>query len=137
MRSDLQGVVTAIALSRQTIRIIRQNLFFAFLYNTLGIPIAAGLLQMALSRSREFEADRAGARLIGDGRPLARALVKLDQAARVVPMHVQPAQASQYVVNPLTGRKMHFARLFLTHPALEERVARLYPLPAQAGARSR
>ena len=109
----------------------------ALLAAALLAPIAAGLLQMALSRSREFEADRAGARLIGDGRPLARALVKLDQAARVVPMHVQPAQASQYVVNPLTGRKMHFARLFLTHPALEERVARLYPLPAQAGARSR
>ena len=109
----------------------------ALLAAALLAPIAAGLLQMALSRSREFEADRVGARLIGDGRPLARALVKLDQAARVVPMHVQPAQASQYVVNPLTGRKTHFARLFLTHPALEERVARLYPLPAQAGARSR
>ena len=97
----------------------------ALLATALLAPIAAGLLQMALSRSREFEADRAGARLIGDGAPLARALVKLDAAARVVPMHVQPAQATKYIVNPLTGRHVSFARLFLTHPPTEARIARL------------
>ncbi len=88
-------------------------------------PLAAGLLQMALSRSREFEADRTGARLIGDGEPLARALLKLEQGARRIPMDVQPAQAQKYIVNPLTGRQVNFARLFTTHPTTEERVERL------------
>ena len=88
-------------------------------------PLAAGLLQMALSRSREFEADRSGARLIGDGDALARALLKLEQGARAIPMAVQPAQAQQYIVNPLTGQRIQFAKLFTTHPATEERVARL------------
>src|SRR5438477_8844551 len=66
-------------------------------------PLAAMVLQMALSRSREFEADRSGARLIHDGEPLARALAKLDAAARRIPMDVDPAQATKYIVNPLTG----------------------------------
>ena len=88
-------------------------------------PIAAFLLQAALSRSREFEADRSGARLIGTGEPLARALGKLDAAARRIPMKVDPAQAQKYIVNPLTGRKVNFAKLFTTHPPTEERVARL------------
>ncbi|MDQ3679900.1 MAG: M48 family metalloprotease [Actinomycetota bacterium] len=97
----------------------------ALLLLAILAPLAAGLLQMALSRSREFEADRSGARLIGNGEPLARALLKLDQASRVVPMAVQPAQASKYIVNPLTGRRIQFAKLFTTHPPTEERVARL------------
>lgn len=88
-------------------------------------PMAAGLLQMALSRSREFEADRTGARLIGDGEPLARALEKLEMAAHRIPMDVNPAQAQAYIVNPLTGRKVQFAKLFTTHPPMEERVGRL------------
>jgi heat shock protein HtpX len=88
-------------------------------------PIAAGLLQMALSRSREFEADRAGARLIGDGEPLARALQKLEVGARQIPMDIDPAHASAFIVNPLTGRKMSFGNLWRTHPATEDRVARL------------
>ncbi|HEX9969161.1 MAG TPA: zinc metalloprotease HtpX [Acidimicrobiales bacterium] len=88
-------------------------------------PMAAGLLQMALSRSREFEADRTGARLVGDGEPLARALLKLEEAAKQIPMHVQPAQAQKYIVNPLTGRKVQFANLFTTHPSTADRVARL------------
>ncbi len=88
-------------------------------------PFAAMVLQMALSRSREFEADRSGARLIGNGEPLARALAKLDMAARRIPMDVNPAQAQAYIVNPLTGRQVQFANLFRTHPSTEERVARL------------
>lgn len=88
-------------------------------------PLAAGLLQMALSRSRELEADRRGARLIGDGEPLARALEKLEVMARRVPMEVNPAQAQAYIVNPLTGRRIAFANYFRTHPATEDRVARL------------
>ncbi len=95
------------------------------LLTALLAPVAAGLLQMALSRSREFEADRTGARLIGDGDPLARALLKLEQSARKIPMDVQPAQAQKYIVNPLTGRRIQFAKWFTTHPSTEERVARL------------
>lgn len=98
---------------------------FAAILLMLLAPMAAGVLQMALSRSREFEADRTGARLIGDGEPLARALAKLEAGVRQVPMDVQPAQAQKYIVNPLTGRKVQFANLFTTHPTTEERVARL------------
>jgi heat shock protein HtpX len=88
-------------------------------------PIAAFFLQAALSRSREFEADRSGARLIRDGEPLARALAKLEQGARTIPMNVDPAQASKYIVNPLTGRKVQFANLWSTHPPMDQRIARL------------
>ena len=97
----------------------------ALLAFSLLAPIAAMVIQMALSRSREFEADRTGARLIGDGEPLARALAKLEQGARAVPMAVDPTQASKYIVNPLTGRRVQFAKLFTTHPPMEERVERL------------
>jgi heat shock protein HtpX len=88
-------------------------------------PLAAFLLQMALTRSREFEADRSGARLIDDGEPLARALLKLEQGARQIPMNVDPAHAQMYIVNPLSGRKMQFKSLFMSHPPTEARVARL------------
>jgi heat shock protein HtpX len=97
----------------------------ALLAFSLQAPIAAMVIQMALSRSREYEADRTGARLIGDGEPLARALAKLEQGARAVPMAVDPAQASKYIVNPLTGRRVQFANLFTTHPPMEDRIARL------------
>jgi len=97
----------------------------ALLAFSLLAPIAAFVLQMALSRSREYEADRSGARLIRDGEPLARALAKLEQGARAIPMAVDPAQASKYIVNPLTGRRVQFANLFTTHPPLEDRIARL------------
>ena len=97
----------------------------ALLAFSLLAPIAAMVLQMALSRSREYEADRTGARLISDGEPLARALAKLEQGARAIPMGVDPAQASKFIVNPLTGRKVQFAQLFTTHPPMEERIARL------------
>jgi heat shock protein HtpX len=97
----------------------------ALLAFSLLAPIAAMVIQMALSRSREYEADRTGARLIGDGEPLARALAKLEQGARAIPMAVDPAQASKYIVNPLTGRKVQFANLFTTHPPLEDRITRL------------
>jgi heat shock protein HtpX len=88
-------------------------------------PLAAGLLQMALSRNREFEADRSGARLIGDGEPLAQALEKLEVSARQIPMNIDPAHASAFIVNPLAGRKISFGNLWRTHPATEDRVARL------------
>ncbi len=88
-------------------------------------PLAAGLMQMALSRSREFQADESGARLLGTGEPLARALEKLEVAAGRVPMDIDPAHAQAFIVNPLTGRKVQFADLFRSHPSTEQRVARL------------
>jgi heat shock protein HtpX len=98
---------------------------FVLLAMAFLAPLAAGLLQMALSRSREFEADRTGARLIGDGEPLARALQKLEVGARQIPMEIDPAHASAFIVNPLSGRKMSFANLWRTHPTTEDRVSRL------------
>jgi len=97
----------------------------ALLATALLAPLAAGVLQASLSRSREFEADRSGARLIGTGEPLARALLKLERGARTIPMDVQPAQAQAYIVNPLSGRRVQFANLFRSHPPTEDRVARL------------
>ncbi|MFN2526161.1 MAG: zinc metalloprotease HtpX [Actinomycetota bacterium] len=88
-------------------------------------PVAAMLLQMAISRAREYEADRTGAALSGSGEPLARALEKMQTAAKQIPMDVHPAQAQAYIVNPLTGRRVSFAGLFSTHPPTEERIARL------------
>lgn len=88
-------------------------------------PIAAFLIQSAISRSREFEADRVGAQLMGTGEPLARALEKLELAAKKIPMNVNPAQAQAYIVNPLTGQKVNFAKMFSTHPPTAERIAKL------------
>jgi len=88
-------------------------------------PIAAVLLQAALSRSREFDADLGGAELLGTGAPLASALQKIDTYAKQVPMNIDPAHASLFIVNPLSGRNMQFKNLFTTHPPTEERIARL------------
>src|SRR5207244_3750448 len=88
-------------------------------------PIAAVLIQMSLSRSREYEADHSGAELLGTGEPLARALEKIEAYAKQVPMDVDPAQATAYIINPLTGRKVSFANLFQTHPPTAERIAPL------------
>jgi heat shock protein HtpX len=89
-------------------------------------PLAALVMQMAISRSREFEADRSGADLLGSGEALARALDTIDATARAVPMHVDPAHATAYIVNPLAGRRVAFAQLFATHPPTAERIARLH-----------
>ena len=87
-------------------------------------PIAASLIQMAISRTREYQADASAARLIGDGEPLARALEKLNSASQRIPVNVPVEQASHYIVNPLTGRA-NFRNLFSTHPPAEERIRRL------------
>lgn len=97
----------------------------ALLAAAIFAPIAAMLIQMAISRSREYEADRGGAELVGSGEPLARALEKIEHYARQVPMNVNPAQAQAFIVNPFTGRKVAFANLFTTHPPTEERIRRL------------
>ncbi|MCP4579903.1 MAG: zinc metalloprotease HtpX [Deltaproteobacteria bacterium] len=86
-------------------------------------PIAAMLIQMAISRSREYLADATGAQLAGNPEGLANALGKLGAYSRQIPMKAQPATAHMFIVNPLSGRKM--ANLFSTHPPLEDRIARL------------
>ncbi len=88
-------------------------------------PIAAALLQMSLSRSREYEADRSGADLLGTGEPLARALEKIDAYAQQIPMNIDPADATAYIINPLTGKQANFANLFRSHPPTADRIARL------------
>ena len=98
---------------------------FALLAMSLLAPLAAAVLQMALSRSREFEADASGARLLGDGTSLANALRKIEAGAQRIPMNIDQAHASAFIVNPLTGRKMQFANLFRTHPPTAARIERL------------
>jgi heat shock protein HtpX len=93
-------------------------------------PLAASLIQMAVSRSREFEADRGAAELLGSGDELANALERIETLAARRPMAIAPAQAQAYIHNPLSeahgGRQaMQMARLFSTHPATDERVRRL------------
>lgn len=100
----------------------------AVLAVSLLAPIAAGLIQMAISRSREFEADRSAAELLGTGVPLADALEKIEVLAARIPMQVAPAQAQAYIHNPLAemhrrqGGGVDVARLFSTHPPTAERI---------------
>lgn len=89
-------------------------------------PIAALLVQMAISRSREYLADSTGAAISGNTEGLAQALLKLEQGARIMPMEVNPAASHMFIVNPLTGRRL--VSLFSTHPPIAERVNRLRKL---------
>jgi heat shock protein HtpX len=86
-------------------------------------PIAASLLQLAVSRQREYLADATAARMLGTGEPLAEALETLERGRQAVPMQVNPATEALFIVNPLSGKGM--TALFSTHPPLEERIARL------------
>ena len=86
-------------------------------------PIAALIIQMAISRSREYAADEGGARLAGNPRYLAGALRKLHQASQKIPMNANPATSHMFIVNPLSGGGL--LKLFSTHPPIEERIARL------------
>lgn len=86
-------------------------------------PIAAAIIQMAISRSREYLADEGGSRISGRPYDLASALEKLSRASEVTPLAANPSTAHMFIVNPLTGRSL--MNLFSTHPPIEERVARL------------
>lgn len=87
-------------------------------------PIAAILIQLAISRSREYEADATGAQITGNPQGLARALKKIDEWSKRVPMRVSPSMAHLYICAPLTGREM-FSNLFSTHPPIKKRIERL------------
>jgi heat shock protein HtpX len=93
-------------------------------------PIAALMIQMAVSRQREYEADRVGAEILGRPLPLANALRRLDALAHRIPMEIPPAVAPLAQVNPLAAHGGGLATLFSTHPPLEERVARLEAMAA-------
>jgi heat shock protein HtpX len=95
-------------------------------------PIAAMLVQMAISRSREFDADAGGAQISGNPLALAEALRTLDRKSEEIPMQASPATAHMFIVNPLSGGG--FARLFSTHPPMEERIARLEEMAYGHGA---
>src|SRR5215475_1922395 len=94
-------------------------------------PIAALLVQMAVSRSREYQADATGARVAGQPWGLAKALEKLQLAQQVAPMAANPATAHLFIVNPLSGQTL--MTLFSTHPPLEERIARLRAMRVMRG----
>ncbi|HZV81754.1 MAG TPA: zinc metalloprotease HtpX [Geobacteraceae bacterium] len=96
---------------------------FGLIFMAILGPIAAMLIQMAISRSREYEADRGGAQISGNPLHLAGALRKLEMANRQIPMNANPATAHMFIVNPLTGGGL--MSLFSTHPPLEERIRRL------------
>lgn len=87
------------------------------------MPIAAMLVQMAISRSREYGADTDGARIAGRPEGLVNALLKLERGAEAIPMDVNPAAAHMFIISPLSGQGL--ASLFSTHPPISERVARL------------
>ena len=86
-------------------------------------PLAAMIIQMAVSRSREYQADASGAKLTRNPLGLASALGKLEQASRMVPMNANPSTAHLFIVNPLSGRSL--MSLFATHPPVQDRIARL------------
>ncbi|NLU50644.1 MAG: zinc metalloprotease HtpX [Syntrophomonadaceae bacterium] len=97
--------------------------FLASIALAIVAPIAALIIQMAISRSREYLADETGARLAGRAGGLASALLKLERAAQQIPMQVNPAASHMFIVNPLSGESL--LRLFSTHPPISERVRRL------------
>jgi heat shock protein HtpX len=100
--------------------------FIGVLATIIVAPLAATILQLAVSRQREYLADATGARIMGRPEPLADALETLSRGAEVFPMRVNPAAEALFIVNPLHGGGM--ASLFATHPPLEERVRRLRAL---------
>ena len=105
--------------------------FVGMLLTIIVAPVAAMLLQLGISRQREYMADATGAQLLGRASPLADALENLERGAQMIPMQVNPAQAALYAVHPLPRRGL--AGLFLTHPPTAERVRRLRAIDRERG----
>jgi len=143
-------LVTSIAaMIAGAIAAIANILQFSFLFGGLGddednplgfvgalatiilAPLAAAMLQLAGSRQREFLADATGARIMGTGKPLADALETLEKGVEAVPMNVNPATASLYIVHPFRGQGIQ--NMFSTHPPLAERIRRLREYDAAQG----
>ncbi len=96
---------------------------FALLFMAIIAPIAALLIQMAISRSREYQADASGSKFAGNPYGLAKALEKLGKYSKRIPMNANPATSHMFIVKPFSGRAM--LNLFSTHPPIEERIRRL------------
>jgi heat shock protein HtpX len=142
-------VTTISAMIAASISAIANILQFSFLFGGMGdddesplamvgaiatiilAPIAAMLLQLGVSRQREYLADATAARLLGEGRPLAEALRTLQRGVEAVPMQVNPATASLYIASPLRARGM--SALFSTHPPMERRIEKLVAYDAAHG----
>jgi heat shock protein HtpX len=139
-------VVTIAAMIGAAISSIATFLQFSFLFgdddeNPLGLigslaailiaPIAAMLLQLAVSRQREYLADATAAKLLGEGRPLAEALATLERGVQAIPVPVNPATEALYIANPLSGKGM--SGLFSTHPPIPVRIEKLRALDARNG----
>jgi heat shock protein HtpX len=139
-------VVTIAAMIGAAISSIATFLQFSFLFgdddeNPLGFigslaailiaPIAAMLLQLAVSRQREYLADATAAKLLGEGRPLAEALATLERGVQAIPVPVNPATEALYIANPLSGKGM--SGLFSTHPPIPVRIEKLRALDAKNG----
>ena len=105
--------------------------FIGALATIILAPVAAMLLQLAVSRQREFLADATGARILGEGKPLADALETLEKGVQAIPMQVNPATASLYIIHPFSGQGIQ--NLFSTHPPLAERIRRLHEYDAAQG----
>src|SRR5207247_6992864 len=101
--------------------------------DVLVMTIAAMILQLAVSRQREYLADATAAKYLGEGRPLAEALGTLKRGVEALPAQVNPATASLYIANPLSGHGV--AALFSTHPPMDERIRRLRALDEANGVR--
>jgi heat shock protein HtpX len=101
----------------------REGGFLGLIVTIILAPIAAMLIQLAISRSREYLADETGARLAHNPEGLASALEKLEVASERIPMDASPSTAHMFIVNPLSGRAL--ANMFSTHPPIEERIRRL------------
>ncbi|MCF8564974.1 zinc metalloprotease HtpX [Alicyclobacillus tolerans] len=130
MAATLAGVITSIA------NILQWGMFFGFgqrderdgnafaeIAMMILAPIAATVIQLAISRSREYKADAVGAKLLGDPNPLADALERLESASQHIPSGVNPATSHLFIVNPLRGESV--LQLFSTHPPMAERIRRL------------
>lgn len=104
---------------------------FGLLLMAILAPIAATIIQMAISRSREFLADSEGAMISGKPLGLASALDKMSRASQLMPMEANPSTAHMFIVNPLTGKSL--MNLFSTHPPIEERIERLRKMRMAAG----
>ena len=104
--------------------------FGAIVMMVIG-PLAAAMLQLGVSRQREYLADATAARMLGSGKSLADALGTLERGAKAMPMKVNPATEALFIVNPLSSKGM--AGLFSTHPPLEERIKRLHAYDAAQG----
>jgi len=102
----------------------RRGGIFSALAMMIVAPLAATLIQLAISRSREYEADATGAQITGNPQGLARALNKIDQWSKRIPMQASPAMAHMYIAQPLTTGEV-FSSLFSTHPPIRKRIERL------------